>query len=308
MMLRHPVRVLLLILALGASLAAGCGGGGGGGARAADPRVLRIGAIPDQDPQELQRLHGVVARHLEAELGVRVAYRPVTDYAAAVTAFRVGDLDLVWFGGLTGVQARRQVPGARALAQRDIDTRFRSVFIASRRSGIRPVQRLEGLRVLAGRRVTFGSQTSTSGRLMPQAFLARAGVGLGDLRGQAGFSGAHDRTIALVEAGAYEAGAVNEQVWRDRVAGGEVDRERVRAIWRSPPYNDYQWVARPDLDARLGAGFTARVRRALLAIDGTDATERRILLLFGAGRFVPVGPGDHAEIVRAAQTAGLLGR
>lgn len=303
---RRMTRLCATLLAGAALLAAGCGGSSSPSSQPAAERTLRIGAIPDQDPQELQRLYGEVAGYLGDQLDVRVEYRPVTDYAAAVTAFRVGDLDLVWFGGLTGVQARRQVPGAPALAQRDIDTDFRSVFIANTDSGIEPFEDLEGLRALEGKRFTFGSQTSTSGRLMPQAFMAQAGVTLDDLGGQVGFSGAHDRTIALVEAGAFEAGALNEQVWRDTLEDGDVDPSQVREIWRSPPYNDYQWVARPDLDERLGAGFTDRAKQALLALDGDSERERAILELFGAERFVPVGPDDHSEIVEAGRTTGLL--
>jgi len=293
----------VLVLAALAVVGAGCGRDAG---TAPAERTLTIGAIPDQDPQELQRLYGVVADQLQRELGVKVEYRPVTDYTAAVTAFRVGDLDLVWFGGLTGVQAQRQVSGARSLAQRDIDTNFHSVFIANRRSGLAPVEDQSGLRALAGRTFTFGSQTSTSGRLMPQFFLAQAGVRPEQFKGAPGFSGAHDRTIELVEAGAYEAGALNEQVWRDALEEGEVDRDRVREIWRSPAYNDYQWIARPDLDERLGGGFTDRARAALLGIDGNSAQEKQILELFGAEGFVPVRPGDHREIVQAGQTTGLL--
>ncbi len=302
-MLALPVRLLVLLSLL---LLAGCGSEARGGGEPGGERTLRIGAIPDQDPQELQRLYRVVADTLGKQLGVRVEYRPVTDYAAAVTAFRVGDLDLVWFGGLTGIQARRQVQGARPLAQRDIDTAFRSVFIASAKSGIEPFEDLSDLRAVAGRRLTFGSQTSTSGRLMPQSFLAQAGVTLDDLRGEPGFSGAHDKTIELVEAGAYEVGTLNEQVWRDRLQAGEVDRKRVREVWRSPEYNDYQWVARPDLDERLGEGFTDRTRTALLELDGNTPAERQVLELFGAERFVEVAADDHAEIVEAAETAGLL--
>ncbi len=299
-------RLTPLILAAVALLAIGCGREGASESRGSAQRTLTIGAIPDQDPQELQRLYGVVADQLQRELGVKVDYRPVTDYTAAVTAFRVGDLDLVWFGGLTGVQAQRQVPGARSLAQRDIDTNFHSVFIANRRSGLEPVENQSGLRALAGRTFTFGSQNSTSGRLMPQFFLAQAGVPPQQFEGAPGFSGAHDRTIELVEAGAYEAGALNEQVWREALEEGEADRERVREIWRSPAYNDYQWIARADLDERLGDGFTERARTALLNIDGNSAQEKQILELFGAGGFVPVRPGDHREIVRAGETTGLL--
>ena len=232
---------------------------------------------------------------------MRVVYRPVTDYAASVTAFRTGDLDLVWFGGLTGVQARAQVPGARALAQRDVDTRFHSVFIASGRSGLEPLDGVEGLTALRSRRFTFGSESSTSGRLMPELFLRRAGVTEDDLRGGAGFSGSHDKTIALVASGSYDAGALNEQVWRDRVAAGEVDPARVRVILRTPPYHDYHWVARPDLDRRFGAGFTGRLRAALLA-----TRDARVLELFGAERFLAVGPRDHDGVRQAARALGLL--
>ena len=169
--------------------------------------VLRIGAIPDQNPEKLNRLYGLVADELSQQLGVKVAYVPVTDYTAAVSAFRTGSLDLVWFGGLTGVQASLQKPGAQMLAQRDIDAQFYTVFIANARSGLKPIQSQKGLVTLKGKRFTFGSESSTSGRLMPQYFLAQAGVKLADFAGGApGFSGSHDATIALVQSGTYDAG------------------------------------------------------------------------------------------------------
>jgi phosphonate transport system substrate-binding protein len=268
--------------------------------------TLTIGAIPDQDPQELQRLYGTVADHLSRELGVKVAYRPVTDYSAAVTAFRVGDLDLVWFGGLTSVQAQRQVRGAKPIAQRDIDATFHTVVIANTDRGIAPVRSARGLEALKGHSFTFGSESSTSGRLMPQFFLERAGVELSDFRGKPGFSGSHDKTIDLVQAGTYDAGALNEQVWLDRRYKRAADTSRVRVVWRSPGYPDYQWVIRPDADERYGKGFTDRVRRSLLALRASDPRDRRILELFGAKRFIPVREGDHELIERAGRETGLL--
>ena len=43
--------------------------------------VLRIGAIPDQKPEKLNRLYGLVANELSKQLGVDVKYVPVTKYA-----------------------------------------------------------------------------------------------------------------------------------------------------------------------------------------------------------------------------------
>ncbi|CAA9404088.1 MAG: ABC transporter, substrate-binding protein (cluster 12, methionine/phosphonates), partial [uncultured Nocardioides sp.] len=142
---------------------------------AAASRVLRISAIPDQDPELLNRLYGQVAERMAEDTGLEVTYRPLTDYTAVVRAFEVGDIDLAWMGGLTGVQARSRVPDAQAIAQRDIDADFRSLFIATEDAGIEPFRGTDGLRALAGHTLTFGSETSTSGRLMPQYFMQQAG-------------------------------------------------------------------------------------------------------------------------------------
>jgi phosphonate transport system substrate-binding protein len=266
---------------------------------APDPSVhaqaLRISAIPDQDPEKLQRLYGKVSTYLSTALGVPVEYRPVIDYAASVTAFKVGDLDLVWYGGLTGVQARLQVPGAHAIAQRDIDTAFHAVFITRRTSGI------HSLAGLKGHTFTFGSETSTSGRLMPQYYLHQAGVDLSDFRGAPGFSGSHDKTIALVAAGTYDAGALNAQVWQSRVASKAVDTTRVVVFFVTPAFHDYHWVLRPDVDQRFGAGFSDKVRSALLALDQQD-----ILDLFGAHRFVAAADSDYSQIESVGRAIGTI--
>ena len=247
---------------------------------------LTVGAIPDQDPEKLQRLYGKLSDYLSAELGVLVEYEPVTDYTAAVTAFRVGDLDLVWFGGLTGVQSRLQVPGAEAIAQRDIDENFHSIFIASSASGLEPITSEADLAELKGKSFTFGSESSTSGRLMPQYFMAEAGVEPTDFKGEPGFSSSHDATLKLVEAGSYEAGALNEQVWLDRVAEGEVDESKVQAIWQTPAYYDYHWVVNSDkLNERYGDGFTDKIQAALLKLDASNPEQAEILDLFGAEKF-----------------------
>lgn len=296
-------RTVTSVLAAAAlALLAACGGAPAPG----EARALVISAIPDQDPEKLQRLYGQVGEYLSEQLGVPVTYQPVTDYTASVTAFRRGDLDAAFFGGLSGVQARQAVPGAVLLAQRDVDESFRSVFVAGAGTGVGPVADVAGLATLRGRSLTFGSEVSTSGRLMPQFFLGQAGVGPGDLAGEPGFSGSHDATIALVAAGTYEVGALNASVWDARVADGTVDPAAVVEVFRTPPYHDYHWLGGPDLDADFGAGFTDRLRRALLELDGSDEREAAILDLFTAGAFVPTTPENYADIEAVARGLGLL--
>ncbi|OLP16865.1 putative selenate ABC transporter substrate-binding protein [Leptolyngbya sp. 'hensonii'] len=267
---------------------------------------LAVGAIPDQDPEKLQRLYSKLAKYLEAELGVPVTYKPVTDYTAAVTAFKVGDLDLVWFGGLTGVQARLQVPGAEAIAQRDIDAQFHSVFIAHKKTGIAPIQDIKDLTVLKGRTITFGSESSTSGRLMPQFFLQQAGLKLSDFKGQVGFSKSHDATLKLVEAGTYEIGAMNEQVWLSRLKEGTIDQSKVQIIWRTPAYYDYHWVINPAVKERYGADFPQKVQTALQKLNPDVPEQKELLELFGAKKFIPTENTNYAQIEKIGREIGKI--
>lgn len=273
---------------------------------AAQTKTFVTGAIPDQDPEKLQRLYGKLSKYLEAELKVPVSYKPVTDYTAAVTAFRVGDLDMVWFGGLTGVQARLQVPGAEALAQRDIDAKFHSVFIVNKNSGIKPIKDAKELTALKGHTFTFGSESSTSGRLMPQYFLQQAGVKLEDFKGQVGFSNNHDATIELVTAGTYDAGVLNEQVWEKRLKEGKIDQSKIEVIWRSPEFYDYHWVINPSVKQRFGDDFPQKVQAALMKLNPNVPEQKEILELFGAAKFVPTKNENYAKIEQVGREIGKI--
>jgi phosphonate transport system substrate-binding protein len=288
-------RTLAAIAILLPALLSGCGKDS-----STSKPAFTISAIPDQDPERLQRLYGGVASFLSKELGVPVSYRPVTDYTASVTAFKVGELDMVWYGGLTGVQARLQVPGAHAVAQRDIDAQFHCVFIANKNTDIND---LPGLK---GHTFTFGSESSTSGRLMPQFFLGQAGIKLEDFKGKNGFSGSHDKTIKLVAAGAYDAGALNEQVWKAYVKKGAPELEQVRLIWTSPPFHDYHWVLHPAVAKRYGADFPDKIRAALLKLDASNPEHKAILELFGATRFVPTDDTNYGQIEAVGKQVGLI--
>jgi phosphonate transport system substrate-binding protein len=265
-----------------------------------EPRSLTISAIPDQDPEKLQRLYGGLAEYLTRATGIKVKYIPVMDYKAVVTAFKVGELDLVWFGGLTGVQARLQVPNAQAILQRDIDEKFTSVFIANTASGIKTLQDLKG------RSFTFGSESSTSGRLMPQFFLEKNGIRLDSFQGRPGFSGSHDKTIELVTAGSFSAGVLNEQVWRTRMETHRVDTSRVAVIASTPAYHDYHWVLHPKTSERIGSDVKAKLIQAFLALSPDNPEHAPILDLFGAKHFIETNNDNYKQIEDVGRSIGLI--
>ncbi|HUF63418.1 MAG TPA: putative selenate ABC transporter substrate-binding protein [Verrucomicrobiales bacterium] len=262
--------------------------------------VLRFSAIPDQNQTELAEKFDRIAERLSQDLGVPVEYVPATDYKASVELFRNGDVHLAWFGGLTGVQAHHSVPGARAIAQGEEDPEFYSYFIAHRDAGLTPSDTFP--EALGSLSFTFGPESSTSGRLLPEFFL-RENTGKspsGFFSKPPGFSTSHDHTVELVESGQVQAGVVNYAVYRQRVAEGKTDPEVCQVIWTTPTYADYNFTAHPDLKSLFGAGFTEKLQAALLSLDGG------LLSAFPRAKLIPASNEDYAGIAEVARELGFL--
>jgi phosphonate transport system substrate-binding protein len=257
-------------------------------------------AIPDQDETRLKERFDKIADYLSEQLGVEVSYIPVKSYAAAVTAFRNDQVQLAWFGGLSGVRARELVPGSEAIAQGFEDQSFVTYLIANTSTGLSPGEDFP--QDIKGMTFTFGSKGSTSGRLMPEFYIREAfGSTPEDVFQRVGFSGDHSKTIALVQSGAFDAGAVNFKVWEKESKLGTVDPTKVIVIWQTPPYPDYQWSIRGDVDERFGAGFKDKVRQTLLNMDAPE-----LLASFPRESFVPAQNSDYQPILDTAREIGLI--
>ena len=255
-----------------------------------------IAGIPDQKVSDLTRRYSGLTDYLSEELGVVVQYLPTTDYSATVTAFARGDVHMAWFGGLTGVQARSALPGSRAIAQRQRDTQFHTVFISNKNVDVSALQDLKGLRF------AFGSESSTSGHLMPRHFLYENGIDPdSDFDGPPIYSGSHDQTWLLVQGGAADAGALSEAVWQKALSSGKVDESQIGLFYVTPPYFDYNWTIRPDVEEKFGDGFMDLATDAILRMDETDLLE-----LFSAEKFIASENGNYAEIENVARALGIL--
>ena len=233
----------------------------------ASDAVLRFTAIPDHNSTELRAKFDPLAAHLSAELGITVEYIPTASYPASVDAFKNGDVQLAWFGGLTGVQAREAVEGSRAIAQGKADPTFKSYFVVNASTGIEKSDAFPA--GLEGKSFTFGSEASTSGRLMPEYFIRENTEKSPEefFGSPNSYSGGHDKTAKLVEAGSFDAGALNYKTYDSMVAEGKLDPERCRVVWVTPEYADYNWTAHPELDTTFGEGFTDKLASALVAIQ-----------------------------------------
>ncbi len=272
---------------------------------AAEKPTFVFTAIPDADESRLQQRFNKVAVYLSKQLNVNVKYIPVKSYSAAVTAFRNDQVQLAWFGGLSGVRARALVSGSEAIAQGFEDQAFKSYIIAHHSTGLKQNADLsDAFKAFNTKDMTFtfGSKGSTSGRLMPEFYLREEfKAAPNDIFSRIGFSGDHSRTIAQVQSGAYQVGAVNFKVWEKELASGKVDTNKVSVIWTTPTYPDYQWTIRNDVDQRFGADFKSLVTKTLLEMNDPD-----LLASFPRQSFIPASNADYAPIENTARAIGLI--
>jgi phosphonate transport system substrate-binding protein len=260
------------------------------------PGVLRVSAIPDEAPTELQRKFKPLGDYLAKATGLKIEFTPVTDYAASVEGLVNGKLDMVWFGGFTFVQAKVRSNGKVVpLVQRVEDEKFRSVFITTD-NGIKQLSDLKG------KTLSFGSESSTSGHLMPRSFLLAAKINPDTDLKRIAFSGAHDATVAAVAGGKVDAGALNISVWEKLIAEKKVDPAAVRVFYTTPGYFDYNWTVRSDMSPAM----KKKIADAFLALDKSTPEGKEILELQRATKFIPTRAENYGAIEAAAKSAGLL--
>lgn len=259
-------------------------------------KELRVSAIPDENPQEMLRIYSPFAEYLSKEIGIPVKFTPVVDYAATVEGLAANRLEMVWYGGLTSVQAAKQAKGARRIIMRKEDAEFKSHFITRKDTGIKT------LRDLKGKTFAFGSVSSTSGHLMPRYYLLKDGINPEKDFSKFSFSGAHDATAAWVEAGQVDAGALNFLVWDKLIETKKVDTSKVNIFWTTPPYVDYVWTVRAGVDKAT----VEKITKAFLKLDYSKPDDKKLLDLHRTKGYIAAKDEDWKGIEEAAVAAGLF--
>jgi phosphonate transport system substrate-binding protein len=254
-------------------------------------QTLKVTTIPEEAATEQVRKFGPLTRYLERTVGMKVEFTPVSDYPAAVEALVNKQVDMVWFGGFTHVQAQLRSGGKIVpIAQREEDTQFRSVFITLADSGIK------SLADLKGKQVSFGSQSSTSGHLL------QAKIDPDKDFKRVAYSGAHDATIASVVGGRVDAAALDITVWRKFVDEKKVDTSKVIVFYTTPPYYNYNWSVHADMPAAL----RERLTKALLDLSMATPEGKEILTLNRATKYIATKPENYKDLETAGRSAGLI--
>lgn len=261
-----------------------------------EKKVLVLSAIPNEKISDQEASYKALAKYLSSTLGVEVAYDVSEDYTSAVTRFANDEVHLMWFGGLTGVQARAKVEGARAIAQGVVDPQYKSYFIAHKDTGLKKSD--EFPKEIADMSFTFGSKSSTSGRLMPTYFIQQET----GKKPQEFFKAApqfsktsHAGTAKTVNKGSVQIGAISYKTFDKMKAAGELPDCDI--IWETPGYADYNFTAHPSLDKMFGEGFIDKLQKAL--VDCKD--EKALGAILREEGLIPAKNSDFDGIVKVAR-------
>ena len=267
--------------------------------------TLYISAIPDEKITDQKAKFDKLAEYLSGALGVDAEFVFSKDYADSVTKFKNGEVHLVWFGGLSGVQARMAVEGAEAIAQGEADPHYKSYFIANKSTGLTESEEFPA--AIKDMTFTFGSPGSTSGRLMPQYFILQnnGGVDIDEWFTEKPIfqmSGGHVATANAVADGTVQTGALNYKTYDSLVAEDPKIAENTVKIWTTPDYADYNFTIHPDVEKAFGEGFIKKVQDALVAAPaGSDA-----LKAINREKIIPAKSEEFDGIKDTAIEVGLI--
>ncbi len=283
-----------VLVAVAALALAGCGSGSSPGSAEASPSVLRVGLVPNQNPEKVEAEYAPLGDYLSEQLGQEVELEVPANYNAVVEAMANDELDLAYFGGLTYVQARERAdvkPLVTEINPRTGDTTYRSVIIVPADSGIEEVEDIKG------KTFAFGSVSSTSGSLYPSIMLDEAGIYYRTDLEESTYTGGHDATAQAVANGQVDAGGIEDRILYNLQEEGAIEEGSVRVIEESQPIEGYPWVVRSTLSDDL----EEQIAEAFLNIDDPE-----LLDLLRADGYERVEASDYDYVEEKATELDLL--
>ena len=254
----------------------------------ADPKILKVALLPDENASTVIKNNQALKQYLEKELRKSIELIVTTDYSSMIEAMRHGRIDIAYFGPLSYVLAKSKADiEAFAGLKKDGSTTYKAVVIANAQTGIKTISDI------AGKNMAFGDQASTSSHLIPKSMLMEKGLKAGkDYREH--FVGSHDAVANIVQNGKAQAGGLSKPIFEALIQKGIIDPGRVKVIAESSPYPQYPWTMRSDLKPEL----KSKIRSAFL-----DLKDKDVLKTFKAEGFGAMTDKDY-DVIR--NLAGIL--
>lgn len=259
------------------------------------PEILKIGILPDENPEVLIKKYTPLFKYLSNELGVPYELKVSNNYNNLLKKFENREIDLAYFGGFTFLQAH-QHSHAVPIVMRDIDVHFTSYFITRKDSHLKSITDYKN------KNFSFGSKLSTSGHLMPRYYLMEKKILAETYFSSVKYSGSHDKTAYWVRDGLVDIGAVNSIIIDKMLTDGRLNHEEISIIWETPPYPDYVWA----FQSYYSDNAKQQIRNAFLSLTPANKQHFEILQNLNSGGFLPASTTDFSKLEEVASKIDLL--
>ncbi len=227
-----------------------------------------------------------------------------SNYGRQVDALLDGTIDIAWNTNLAWLRTVAQTGGAcQALAMRDTDTVFRTIFVA--RSG----SAMQGLESLRAKTLALGSKDSAQAAILPVHFLSEAGldgdaVKLLRINSDVGKHGDTGRSeldaLRAVLDDKADAAAIGVNTW-DAIGREELMPGAFEVVWESPTYSHCNFTALPTLPPERVAPWLDQ----LFAMDWDNPEHRPILEMEGLKKWVAPKLEGYASLIEAVKEQGI---
>lgn len=257
----------------------------------ANPDLLRVALLPDENAATIVKDNQALKAYLEETLDKKIELVVTTDYSSMIEAMRFGRLELAYFGPLSYTLAKSKSDiEAFAARMKGGETTYQAVVIGNIEKAI------DDIKDAAGKDVAYGDTASTSSHLIPKSMIRAHGLTEGKDYNEH-FTGAHDAVALAVQRGNAVMGGLSKPIFESLVERKIISLEKVRVLEESKPFPQYPWTMRSDLDA----GLKEKVRTAFY-----DLKDPSILKPFKAEGFAPIADEDY-DVVRDLQKSLGLG-
>ena len=231
-----------------------------------NPTTLLVGAYAGDDPGAFTPIRDEVRKYLEKKLGIPVEFVTTTDYTSVIEAIVSKKVHMAYLSPFSYVLATRQTPMVPMVIMGSGGTPrvYQSIIITASGSGLTSMEDVKA----KSKNLTlcFADPASTSGHLIPRAYLTSIGLNPDSAFKQVLFAGTHMASILSVKSGKVDLGCTTALVINMLSNKGQMKPSDVRILWTSDPIVSDAIAMRPDINP----AFTAKVRDAYLHLAEED--------------------------------------
>ena len=200
---------------------------------------------------------------------MKIILYKATDYTAVIEAMKSNKVQIAHFGPFSYVLANKKA-GAESMVcvgeKTGVFHSYKSLILSNSNSKIKT---LDDLKANSNNlTLSFVDPASTSGHLVPRAFLTSIGLDPESKFKQMIFATSHGASILTLISGKVDIAAAGDTYLQRLIVNGKVKQSDFSILWTSAPIPPDPICIQKDLDP----GFKQKVKEAFLAIS-TEAPE-----------------------------------